>query len=170
MPRTNLLGATMVELSALHGEAMPILIELSIPAETIFERYALNNEPVTFNSQVYQPMGASISGLTEGSVNDPAEITITVVNANNTAMGLIVNYWRSVVSPEWIVRLWKVPFSNPDLVAYADAFLFRVVGWEASSSNPFVTFELAPMHLATQKLFPNRSYTTSGGFPHLPPP
>lgn len=171
MPRTNLLGTAMQSMSALNGEPLPILAELSIPAETITERYAFGNETIRFHNQDYVPAALQINGLTEGSITNPKTLTVGVANIDDVPMGLVTNYWRPAAdAPVWNVKLWLVPYSNPDVVAYADAINYRVVGWSTQTPERIVLFELRMQHVAVQKLFPNRSYTTSGGFPHLPPP
>lgn len=143
-----------------------IQYDVTTQASLETRRYAKNNEPITYLGNTYAPIPLEIGDVSEGSTSSPAtNVTATLGNIDSTIADLCEQFWIPVVSEQrlWVVTMYLVKPSDPDLTPVATGLRFQVDGISVNYAS--ARFTLSQLNPAQTLQTPGRMYSRRHGFP-----
>lgn len=125
-----------------------------------------HNESITFNSIQFNPYPFKLGTIEHNSASEIRRLTLSTANIDQAVTALLEEYWTSVIDPVWVITIWVVNTSNPELTPVNSNDKFVVMSARTDFFN--VTFECQYEALSLKKIVPSRRYTRSSGFGNLP--
>jgi len=125
-----------------------------------------HNEPITFNSIVFNPYPFKLGSVEHNSSSELRRLTLSTANIDRQVIALLEEFWTSILDPLWKITLWVVNTSNPALTPVNSNDKFVILNARTDLFN--VSFECQWEGLSLKKTVPSRRYVRSGGFANIP--
>lgn len=148
------------------GTPWGLVAELQITGAPVPFRVTSDNVPTVFHGITYQPWPMRTQGVESTAEDVVQRVQMTVSNVDGQIVALCEQYWATAVEPDWTVYLWRVDFSNPDLVPLTFRETFTVdsitTTWIAA------TFDMSASGRTLSRQSPARRFNAASGFDLLP--
>ena len=128
-------------------------------------RYVNERENVVFQSQTYTSTPFLVQEFGHGTIESPKTLEVVVGNGNLLVSSLKEQFWRGQLHPLWLVRLWLVDMTNPDMTPASQHATLRVMGIEIT--DVVGQLRLADDVVSTTRHARMRRFTPRDGFPNM---
>lgn len=124
------------------------------------------NKEITFNSLTFQPYPLKLGNIEHNSASEIRRLTLSTANIDQIVIGLLEQYWVSVLDPLWIVTVWIVNTVDPSLTPVTTNDKYVILSAKTDFFN--VSFECQWEGISLRSIKPSRRYTRLSGFTHIP--
>lgn len=124
------------------------------------------NRAIVFNSLTFQPYPFKLGNIEHNSASEIRRLTLSTANIDQIVIGLLEQYWVSVLDPLWLLTVWIVNTSDPSLTPVTTNDKYVMLSAKTDLFN--VSFECQWEGISVRKILPSRRFTKLSGFPFIP--
>jgi hypothetical protein len=142
-----------------------MLAQVDILGAPVPYRLANYDQDIVFHGLPFLRASFDVDSVEETTTASLVHVRVTIGNVDQGMQSLLENYWAAVADPQWLVTMWTIDVTNPDLTPFSAGEVYSIVNipTDLVTAQPDMIVE----GLTLSRIVPRRRYTKSSGFAHI---